>query len=593
MKSILKRNWILIIFLPFLFISCEDYLDRTPEADITEEDIFGTFESYMGYTDYNYAEVVDLLGQYAPYVPYWGGEGLFIFSDKVTAANKGEYWTLIGRGLVNYYWVNNRPRVGEWDYFGEGGIWYGGWRGIRRANTALLNIDMLQGSEEQKDIIKGQSYFFRAWFHQQIIEGFGGMPYADVLFEGSDVPQLPRLSYQETAERIDADMDKAIELLPVNWDNTVLGQDSPGTNTGRITKGAALALKGRFLLFAASPLMNGFSTNDFNYNEDLSKRSAAASWEVIKMADEGVYSLVPWEDYGSLFHNNNDGTNVWTTETLWLKPTKEIGSLMWSTARLHWHPNYLGAEGGMTTASQNFVDRFEMADGSRYQVAYDQDDNKRWEDRDPRFKVNIAVDRDKVGDNISSVWHGYVGDEPTARPGNQAASTYLIKKFIPYGMNTFDNEWRNYQFRPSLIRLAEVYLNYAEAVTAAYGPLGSAPGANLTAVDAINIIRERAGMPPVTAEATGYDSFMDLVRNERSVELAFEGNGYWVDIRRWYIGHLQENKPLYTLDFDKEWTYFNRNLHTLRVFDNPKHYWLPIYREQVQLYPEFEQNPGW
>lgn len=593
MKTKITRHWTFLIFFTFIFTSCEKYLDRTPEADITEEDIFGTFESYMGYIDFNYAEVTDLLGQYAPYVPYWGGEGLFIFGDKVTAANKGEYWSLIGRGLVNYYWVNNRPRIGDWDYFGEGGIWYGGWRGIRRSNTALLNIDLLQGSQEQKDIIKGQSYFFRAWFHEQIIEGFGGMPYADTIYEGTNVPHLPRLTYQETAERIDQDLDKAIDLLPINWDNTILGQDSEGTNTGRISKGAAMALKGRFLLYAGSPLMNGFSGKDFNYNVDLCKRSAAASWEVIKMADEGIYSLVPWEEYSSLFHNNNDGTNVWTTETLWLKPSKVIGSLMWSTARLHWHPTYLGAEGGMTTASQNFVDRFEMADGTRYKVEYDQDDTKRWENRDPRFRANIAVDREKVGDNVNSVWHGYVGDEPTARPGNQAASTYLINKFIPYGLNAFDNEWRNYQFRPSLIRLAEVYLNYAEAVTAAYGPMGKAPGANLTAVDAVNIVRTRAGMPPVTEAATGYDSFMDLIRNERSVELAFETNSYWVDIRRWYIGHLPENKPLYTLDFDKDWTYFNRNLHTLRVFDNPKHYWLPIYREQVQLYPEFEQNPGW
>ncbi len=70
---------------------------------------------------------------------------------------------------------------------------------------------------------------------------------------------------------------------------------------------------------------------------------------------------------------------------------------------------------------------------------------------------------------------------------------------------------------------------------------------------AINIVRARAGMPPVTAAATGYSSFMDLVRNERNVELCFEGH-YWFDIRRWYIAHLPENKPIIDLKFDKAWT---------------------------------------
>ena len=143
--------------------------------------------------------------------------------------------------------------------------------------------------------------------------------------------------------------------------------------------------------------------------------------------------------------------------------------------------------------------------------------------------------------------------------------------------------WTQFRVISPSMRLAEVYLDYAEAVTAAYGPTGSAPGATMTAVDALNVVRERAGMPPVSAAATGYPSFMDLVWNERNVELCFEGH-FWWDIRRWYVAHLPEYK---------DYTYFNRPVFLVRTFEDPKHYWLPLPRNLVQLYEGMPQNPGW
>ena len=147
------------------------------------------------------------------------------------------------------------------------------------------------------------------------------------------------------------------------------------------------------------------------------------------------------------------------------------------------------------------------------------------------------------------------------------------------------------------MRLAEVYLDYAEAVTAAYGADGKAPGATLSAVNAINIVRARAGMPPTSeaiAIANGYKSFMEQIWNERTVELCFEGH-WWFDQRRWHIGHLPENLPCIDLEFDKSWTptSFKRVVFKTRVFEDPKHYWLPIPKNLVQQYPEMTQNPGW
>jgi hypothetical protein len=114
----------------------------------------------------------------------------------------------------------------------------------------------------------------------------------------------------------------------------------------------------------------------------------------------------------------------------------------------------------------------------------------------------------------------------------------------------------------------------------------------MTAVDAINFVRARAGMPAVTSAATGYNSFLELVQNERNVELCFEGQ-YFFDIRRWYIAHLPENLICVDFKFDKGWTTFSRATIKTKVFENPKHYWLPINRNQTLLYPGFYQNPGW
>ncbi|MDQ1297199.1 MAG: starch-binding outer membrane protein SusD/RagB family, partial [Bacteroidota bacterium] len=169
---------------------------------------------------------------------------------------------------------------------------------------------------------------------------------------------------------------------------------------------------------------------------------------------------------------------------------------------------------------------------------------------------------------------------------------YVVKKFWPLGVNTFDKLWTNYRWVTPHMRLADVYLIYAEAANEAYGADGKAPGANLTAVDAINKVRNRANMPDVYATAAGYSNFRELVQNERSVELCFEGN-YWFDLRRWHLAHLDINKQSVDLAFDKNWTKFDRAPIMTRVFDNPKHYWLPIYREQTQLYKDFYQNPGW
>ena len=584
---------ILFIAGIFLFSSCDKYLDKTPEAEVTDSDIFGNYESFQGFEDVMYGYMIDYNSERNITSQNIGGE---VISNNAASSGyrsvRGDYWKITGLSSSqgNYYFVDGSAP------YETGGIWTGSWRGIRIANETLQNLPLLlDATDEEKDLIAGQAYFFRAWFHWEIIRSFGGMPYIDTLLAPNDELKYPRLTYQQTTEKICRDFDRAAALLPVNWDNTVIGGTHAGANAGRATKGAALAFKAKALLYAGSPLMNASSGNDYVYNTSYMERAAEASWEVIKLANDGVYALLPLSNYRDMFAKN-DGTMPWTSETIFQK-VLDKGRFVGASAMTNGHgklfsPSRFGGNVNNECVNQLFIDRFEMKDGSRYNVAYDNDNARRWDDRDPRFRQNILVDRDKWGFAAATVLNLFVGTGSERTFSNGFNTPYIVKKFWPIGVNSYDTQWANFRWVTPHMRLADVYLIYAEAVNEAYGATGSTPGATMTAVQAINKIRTRAGMPDVAAAATGYNSFRELVWNERCVELCFEGN-YWYDTRRWYIAHLDENKQIIDLQFNKAWTTFNRILVMNRVFDNPRHYWMPLPKAQTQLYKEFYQNPGW
>lgn len=608
MKTI-KFVFITLISI-MLFAACEKFLDKTPAASVTAADVFGTYESFQGFVDYNYGELRNYIGTYSTTTMNCGGETLnnFISWSPAYVSWTGNYVYLAGSDDYSYndftsLFANGRYGYGINNAAGRGGsgIWTGGWRGIRNCNLAFQNLKNLsQATPEQIQLIKGQLYFFRAWFHHGIIDAYGGMPYIDTVLAPGDEMTKPRLTYQQTAEEIIKDYDRALPLLPEDWDETVVGGQQKGANTGRVTKGVVLAYKAKLLLYAGSPLMNKFSGGDYNYNANYCQRAAAAGWEMIQLANKiGTngkkrYDLVPWANYSDNFYKN-DGTYPWTSETIWERMDRATGSTAQEFINRQNSFSRIGGRYG-EQVNQIFVDKFEMADGSRYIPAlYDTDNAKRWYYRDPRFRKAIIVDRDQHGLTANSTIYLYEGPgTPATDKGTvqQITLPYLLNKFWPFGADKFDaNYAKLYRINP-LMRLAEVYLDYAEAVTAGYGATGRAPGATLTAVDAINLVRARANMPPVTAAATGYSDFMELVRNERNVELCFEGQ-YWFDIRRWYIAHLPENLVCVDFKFDKAWTTFSRATIKTKVFENPKHYWLPLNRNQTLLYPGFYQNPGW
>ncbi|MCG8702236.1 MAG: RagB/SusD family nutrient uptake outer membrane protein [Bacteroidales bacterium] len=628
MKRLLYKI-VLVCSGVLLLSACEDYLTLVQDDIQTEEEFFENFISAQGFADVMYSHLV-----------HYNTHALTTNMDIGGECAAIQAWSSADRGIRGTYWLwiesHSEEDIGSLQSvfqseidnteagFSNSGMWFG-WRGIRVANILIRNVEekdlMKNATQDERDVLLGQAYFLRAWFHFEIIRSWGGMPYVDQVITGSE--EMPRLSYVECTEKLVEDLDKAVQLLPEDWDDPNLEVEIDkgiGTNTGRPTKGAAYAVKAKALLYAGSPLMQKFVTPTNpggapEFDSELMNRAAEAAFEVMKLADKGVYRLMPFdENYNNMF-GRNDGNNLWNDEIIWAKIQDNMGSGLYSgRAQRVYHPGgsvlnkeAFGNTGICQSVTQNYVDKFEMNDGTRYDQSIESNPDVvntldiMWNQRDPRFRKAIHVDGDAFGNCAECTWQLWeakyhsdpdADDEITHKYSGSVLTPYIVRKFIPNGVNKYDKLWNSYTFWNPFIRLPEVYLIYAEALCEANG--GNGEGASVsggpTALEAVNTVRRRANH--VDAILSEYTDFRELVRNERAVELCFEGH-YWHDKRRWYISHRAEEKPLYDLEFDENYTILNRDQVRTITFENPKHYWMPIPQAQTQLFDSFEQNPGW
>ncbi|MDR1667810.1 MAG: RagB/SusD family nutrient uptake outer membrane protein [Bacteroidales bacterium] len=616
-----------LLFLALMLASCEDYLEKTPDSEITTEQVFSSYRNFQGYIDALYGN-----GLIVYHVQAYTSS--FDFGDDVDCNRDFPSGYTITRG--NYMWLHSNTHqnpfvtTGDSEHFG---LWHRGLENIRICNDGLVHLDLLVNhTEDEYNRLKGQLLFFRAWNHFEIAKYWGGLPYLDVVFVPDDDMKLSRLSFKETLMRIVGDLTEAAGLLPAMWDDAPLG-----ANTGRITRGAALALKSRALLYAASPLTSKMEGQNAEYDPELCKQAAEAAYEVIQMADQGVYSLTPWSDYAYNFADAR-GTGasaraIYTTETIFakIKPSTAIGGgqiTNFGVGRLH-NSGRFGGNSVVTSPTANFVNLYETATGYALADAPAGDHNRLvpWAKRDPRLWKTILtdgvkwVDKDNNAEAYIQLYTNVggsttVGLDRGSGSSVQSLTGYLIRKYIPYKVNNKDNgsEWNNFRFNCPYIRLAEMYLNYAEAVNEVYGPktIPADFSATLTAVDAVNTVRRRVKLPlnedltkPAELQVYGNESLPDVrerytadkelfrerIRNERSVELAFEGHRY-VDLRRWYLSHLPQHEKRYGHEFNKDHTVCNEVPLFESQFED-KHYWFPFRKADVEQYALFTQNPGW
>lgn len=629
----MKNKIIYILFALFFvgstFTSCTDYLDRDSESVLSEADAFKDFKNFQGFIEVMYNVIPDVAKHNWVSSFNWGDDEVITTGNGENlmgyAIDGGNYRTYLGKEncFLDRTWaVDQRNPPGSGPRFDKA-LWGGGWYAIRQANIGLeaLQKGMLKdATQEERDFIEGQLYFFRAWFYFQLTTYWGGLPYmTSVLAPDPEQFNLPRESYQENAEKMAADFQRAADLLPIDWDKTVVGTVTSTNNAFRPNKIWALSYLGKCLLYAGSPLMeNGGENNNRSYNAEYCKRAADALGKVLALVESGQtqYKLEEFDKYSTLFYTKEQG---WLMpggkEAIMRSPTYGADSY-WRQMNSYQLSVICEGDGIILCPAANYVNYFGMKNGLPLNDLNSKfEKSQPWKDRDPRFYNNFIYDGVKMIKNpapknaMYEYANLYEGGNACDDPRKTSRTGYFNYKFIPLGANIDDKDYgygKATHFHLAWLRLAEVYLLYAEAAAQGYGSAsGKAPTFAKNAIEAVNVIRERAGVDGVAEDyIRDLEKFMGEVRRERAVELAFEGHRF-NDLRRWKLltEYPYNIKTMQKFDraeeFDPEAdpkerkvVNFREEIVTQRELSG-KHYWLPFKTDDVTMYPEFYQNPGW
>ena len=403
---------------------------------------------------------------------------------------------------------------------------------------------------------QAEAHIARAYYYAELIKQYGGVPIVESQYAANKF--IPRSSYDQIVEYIVKEIDDHKGKLAVDW-------ASFSERNGRFTLGAALAIKARVLLYAASPLHN--PDNDV----EKWKKAAAAAYDIISNPDLN-YSLD--SDYGAYFQGNR---SLSSPETIYVV-RREQSNAMESN-------NYpIATPGGASgvTPTQNLVEAYEWVGDP---VAGDP-----YANRDPRLAASVVTN--------GSTWNGHVIDQsPGGRHDmsapNASKTGYYLKKFLTDNLDLtqgakVQHNWVSYRY-------AEVLLNYAEAMNEAYGP-DQAPGDYaLTALDALQLVRDRASLQLPIVTAATRDEFREAVKHERRIELAFEDHRYW-DLLRWKDAMEVLNKPVRGVKVTKtgegKWSYTQTEVATRTFLE--RNYYMPFTRSEVENSNHtLEQNPGY
>ena len=570
-----------IALASFGFTSCSDILDQEPMNSFTDAAVWGDLTLAEAFLNecYYYREAEN--------------ENGVMFSNYTD-----ESYHMHDYGTSNYTQGLCTPDNYNTGWTeGKGNTWDHYYSGIKLCNQLLeriqetpLNAD---GDEEWKDQIIGQAYFLRAFYYHYLYGVYGRIPIIDHTYELDAEFNETRADMDDVADFIVGDLDKAAALLPVEY--------SDAADYGRATKGAALALKGRVLLWKASPLFGTPSAEKW-------KAAADANKAVIDMNQYSLRPVNNSDEYAYLFVDPYNPENIfmklyddkWITSgghAYFMQTPAGVGNGFegWST----WQPTY------------EIVNLFQMADGTPFVEGQTQEytlykgtSNERtiqattenpWKNREIRLDANIFYDGSMwgYGDDYRAVEIFEAGEDGVV-PGKDSRSGEYWWNGTKTGYNLKKGLDPDFDYNGAttacttpwtFIRLSEVYLNYAECMIEL--------GQNEEALKYINLIRNRALLP----NATGADIKAEY-RYERTVELMFEGQRFF-DLRRWkeleHYYNVEENWPTGIKIWKmKDGTIlYEHNLEPVqqRAMDPSKNYWWPVPRYELNRCPDLDAAP--
>jgi len=586
--------------------SCDDnFLDQVPDDRLTLAQTFSHRSTAEQYLANVYSRIPDESLQRS------------LASDNsgpwTGASDEGEFvWTGVATNNIN---IGSYDPTTGW----VSTLWSNWYRGIRASSEFMKSIDQCQDCNEQRITqLKAEAKALRAMYYFYLMRMFGpviilsdeALP-SDV---DSDLLQVPRSSLDETVAYIAGELEQAAADLPVS---------STGEDLGRITKGIALAFRSEAFLYAASPLFNGNTDYASLINTDgkqlISQQYDVNKWKVAADAAKAFIDQFVPSKY-DLYRKNNATTGTFdpylsTRDVILDDWNREIilarmsGQIAW----MHYErtPFHSGAasgtafrgSGGMG-ATQNIVDAYFTSNGrsiedplsgyeetgfTTFRAPYDDEARttfSQWANREPRFYVGITYDNSlwlNTGQGKIITRTHYNGNSGRKVGGNDYTPTgYVVRKNVAIGDNT--------NRTVVLLRLAQIYLNYVEALNE-YNP--NHPDILIY----LNAIRNRAGIPEYGSadlEApASQEAMREAIHKERQVELAFENDRYFA-ARRWKIAEMAFNGPMYGLDINANDinNFYNKVPFETRVFTK-RNYLFPIPQDEVNSDKALVQNTGW
>lgn len=535
--------------------SCDKYLDTGLDINNTSETVATSRSSLWSFANAFYTPII---------------YGYSVIDSNIFASASDEAQQTSASSNVIYFnkGIVNASVNPLWTYYNNC------YEGIRAANffldyvadgkgMALLELNrnlITDAVGYARDVASlnhyiAEAHVARAYYYSELIKMFGGVPIVEKTQEQSGGEKVARSSYDRCVDYIVSEIDAWKDKLAENWNDD-------NTREGRFTLGAALAIKARTLLYAASPLHN--PSGDW----DKWNKAAQAAADVINL---GTYSLDP--DYGAYFRGGN---SLSSAESIYI--VRRAAS---NTMETNNYP--IATSGGKSGVcpTENLV--------SAYEWTGTPDESDPYANRDPRLAASIVVN--------GSTWNGRViaqaaGETDDMARANASRTGYYLKKFLTDDLNltqgaTAQHNWVAYRY-------GEVLLNYAEAVNEAYGPSSTPAGFPMSAKQALQMVRNRAGasLPAVTASTV--DSFRDAVKHERRVELAFEDHRYW-DLLRWKDAMTVLNQPVNGVKITRSGSVYTYTVRKVadRTF-NERNYYLPFLRSEIENSAgTLEQNPGY